>query len=55
MKKTALLLILLLFMTPASSRAKEKETYLPDTWYDLPSQVQLAEGEELVLALSRSY
>ena len=55
MKKTALLLILLLFLTPASSRAKEKETYLPDTWYDLPSQVQLAEGEELVLALSRSY
>ena len=56
MKKTAvLLLILLLFLMPASSRAKEKETYLPDTWYDLLPQIQLAEGEELVLALPRSY
>ena len=54
MKKTALLICLMLFLSPAAF-AKDEETYLPDTSYDLLSLVSHGENEEVMLALPVSY
>ena len=55
MKKTAVLIIWTLLLVTLAASAEKEETFLPDASYDLSPLIRLEEGEELVLALSRSY